>query len=266
MNVNGATNLTVELYDQNGKVSQADSGVPVKYVVSPRQMDPQQFTVHKSAAVEFNVPSGKSFKSFILSSAPTWGGQANASLDAVIYAWNHDYDTTIKGKELGRFHEENHADNFDLEMDFGVILPPGRYVIYMTAENDTIGAYGGNMEDIDFDAVFYFDDVESWAWFPYSEIKLLNGTDSAIEVPTPEPTAEPTAKPSAEPTAGSTDKGETDAPATEDGKSDPEGTPTGDNEETAGGDGKKGMPAGAIAGIAAAAAVAVTVILKKKKA
>ena len=145
------------------------------------------------------MPEGMSFKSLSLSS-PTWGAQENASLDAVIYAWNSDYDTTIAGTELGTFRKENHVDNMEVEMDFGVILPPGKYVIYMTATDDTIGAWNGNYDEVGYDAIFYFDDMENESWFPASWITLINGTDKAIEIATPAPTEVPTEKPTATPT------------------------------------------------------------------
>jgi hypothetical protein len=271
MNPNGANNLKADRCDSSGVLAPTEppKDLPVKYVVSPRLLDPQTFTTHESAAIEFTVPEGMSFKSFILTSAPTWGAQANATLDAAIYAWNRDYDTTIEGKELGTFREEEHVDNFDLEMDFGVILPPGKYVIYMTATDDTIGAWGGDLDEINYDAIFYFDDMENESWFPYSAIKLINGTDSAIELPTPAPTAVPTEKPTAAPTAEPTEKTETAAPTDAPKATDAPATADNNNSGTKDNDVKKGMPLGAIIGIVAAAVVAaavvIAIVIKKKK-
>ena len=182
------------------KLFKESSVITTRSVVSPRQMDPMQFNGHLSVAVEFTVPEGQSFKAFVLTEAPTWNAQENSTLDAVIYAWNEDYDTTIEGIELGTFREEQHRDNSNITMDFGVLLPPGKYVIVMTANDDPIGAWGGNMDEINFDALFYFDDMESDTWFPYSAIILVEGTEQAIELPTAAPTAEPTEKPTEKPT------------------------------------------------------------------
>ncbi len=252
--------------------------VTTKYTVSPRSADPMQFNGH-SVAIEFTVPEGKSFKSFILTAAPTWGVQENSTLEAWIYAWNKDYDTTIEGTELGTFLEEEHSDNANLTMDFGVILPPGKYVIVMLAENDTIGAWGGNIGEVNFEAVFYLDDFENDTWFPYSEILLADGTEKAIVLPTPGPTAEPTEKPTEAPTAEATEK-PTEAPATEAAATDapaktgdagsdqPSANPTDAGKDNGSANG--GLPAGAIIGIVAAvvvvaAVIAGVVIAKSKK-
>lgn len=254
--------------EKAGKVTLFDEGkiLTAKYVVSPRNLDPMQFNTHESVAVEFTVPEGKSFKAFVLTASPTWGGQENANLDAVIYAWNKDYDTTIEGTELGTFREEEHADNMNLVMDFGVILPPGKYVIVMTAEDDPIGAWGGNIDEINFDAFFYVDDMEYETWFPYSEILLVEGTDFAIELPTPAPTAEPTEKPTAAPTEQATEaptEAPTEVPATQQ----PAATDPAKSAEE-----KQGLPTGALIGIIAGAVVVVGAIAaviaakaKKKK-
>ena len=266
MSLNGANNLKVDRCDSEGVIAPTEppADTPVKYSVSPRSMDPQQFNTHLNAAIEFTVPEGKSFKAFILTASPTWGGQANANLDASIYAWNRDYDRTIEGNALGTFREEKHADNNDLVIDFGVILPPGKYVIVMTAEDDSIGAWGGNMDEINFDAVFYFDDVENDFWFPYSDILLIEGTDSAIEVPTSEPTSVPTEKPTAAPTAEPTDApAATDAPEATDA---PKATDNSQAEPE-----KGGLSTGAIVGIIVGAAVVIGAVIaiiigsKKKK-
>lgn len=260
--------------EKAGKVSLFDDTklVPVKYLVSPRLADPQNFALHYSAAIEFTVPEGKSFTGFVLTAAPTWGTQENANLDAEIYAWYKDFDTTIGYAPLGTYREECHVDNMNLVMDFGLILPPGKYVIYMTAEDDSIGAWGGNIDEVNFDAMFYFDDEENDGWFPYSEILLLDGTDFAIEVPTPAPTAVPTEKPTAAPTPEATEAPATDVPAT-----DPPAAPTGDKGDNNGGsdnkgtdDAKGGLQTGAIIGIVAGAvavvcAVVIAVVVKKKK-
>ena len=263
MNLNGANNLKVDRCDSGGVVAptEAPADTPVKYSVSPRSMDPQTFTNHVSAAIEFVVPEGKSFKAFILTGAPTWGAQGNANLDATIYAWNRDYDTTIEGKALGTYREEVHIDNNDLIMDFGVILPPGKYVIYMTAEDDTIGAWGGNMDEINFDAIFHFDDEENESWFPFSDILLINGTSQAIEIPTPEPTAVPTEKPTAAPTEVPTAQPATDVPATEAPATQEPAKATDNSGKTDNKDAKKGLPTGAIIGIVAAAVVVAGVVV-----
>ena len=273
--LNGSNNLKAELYTDEGIVAPTEppADAPVKYVLSPREAavnNPQQFTGHESAAIEFTVPEGMSFKSLTLSS-PTWGAQENATLDAVIYAWDKDYDTTIAGKELGTFRKEKHVDNMDLEMDFGVILPPGKYVIYMTAEDDTIGAWNGTIDDVAYDALFYFDDMENESWFPASWITLINGTEHAIELPTPGPTAEPTEKPTAaptaEPTAAPTAAPATNAPATEAAKPTDKADDK-DNKDNSDKD-KKGLPTAAIIGIAvgavALAAVIAGIVIKGSK-
>ena len=251
--------------DKAGKVKLIDDAalVVTKYVISPRSLDPMQFNGH-NAAIEFTVPEGQSFKAFILTQSPTWGKQENANLDASIYAWNRDYDTTIEGTALGTFREEAHVDNNNLTMDFGVILPPGKYVILMTAEDDTIGAWGGNLDEINFDALFYFDDVENENWFPFCELLLAEGTDQAIEIPTPAPTAEPTEKPTAAPTAEPTEAVVTEAP-TDEPAAEPTKAPGGEAESE-----KGGLPTGAVIGIVAgvvvaAAAVAGILIGRSKK-
>ena len=257
--------------EKAGKVTLFDDTkvTTIKYTVSPRSMDPKTFTGHDSTAIEFTVPDGYSFKAFVLTAAPTWGTQENANLDATIFAWNKDYDTTIEGIELGSFREECHADNMNLVMDFGVILPPGKYVIYITAEDDTIGAWGGNMDEINYDAIFYFDDMEDESWFPYSEILLVEGTDLAIELPTPAPTAEPTEKPTAAPTAEHTAAPTavpvTDVPSTEAAKP----TDNAGNKDSADNT-NKGLSTGALIGIiagavAVAVAVAAVIVAKGKK-
>ncbi len=276
--LNGANNLKAERYTDEGAVAptEAPKDAPVKYVLSPRDTgsnNPQAFTGHASTAIEFVVPEGMSFKSLTLSS-PTWGAQENANLDAVIYAWNRDYDTTIEGTELGTFRKEKHVDNMELEMDFGVILPPGKYVIVMTAEDDTIGAWNGTYDETGYDAIFYFDDVENDSWFPASWITLINGTEKAIELPTAAPTAEPTAKPTdapatevpatAEPTKEAV---ATDAPATDAPKNTDNGGNKGDDTKES-----KGLPTGALIGIICGAGVLAAVVVviiaaksKKKK-
>lgn len=268
--------------EKAGKVTLFDETkiVPVKYVVSPRGSDPQNFVNHYSSAIEFTVPEGKSFFGYVLSAAPTWNAQENSNLEATIYAWNRDYDTTVEGTPLGTFREEQHVDNINIVMDFGVILPPGKYVIYMVAEDDPIGAWGGTIDDVAFDAMFYFDDTENESWFPYSEILLIDGTDHAIELPTPGPTAEPTEKPTAAPTEEATEIPATDIPATDVPATDePVSEPTANNggEDNSGKDksgeseGKKGLSKGAIAGIIAGAVVVVCAVVaiivgvKKKK-
>ena len=268
--------------EKAGKVKLFDETkiVPVKYVVSPRGSDPQNFVNHYSSAIEFTVPEGKSFFGYVLSAAPTWNAQENSNLEATIYAWNRDYDTTVEGTPLGTFREEQHVDNINIVMDFGVILPPGKYVIYMVAEDDPIGAWGGTIDDVAFDALFYFDDTENESWFPYSEILLIDGTDHAIELPTPGPTAEPTEKPTAAPTEEATEIPATDVPATDVPATDePVSEPTANNggEDNSGKDksgeseGKKGLSKGAIAGIIAGAVVVVCAVVaiivgvKKKK-
>lgn len=272
LNLNGQYHLKAERCDAGGVIAPTEppADVPVKYTVSPRKMDPMAFNGH-TVAIEFTVPEGKSFKSFILTAAPTWGAQANSNLDAVIYAWDTDFDTTIEGTELGSFREEMHIDNMNLEMDFGVILPPGKYVIYMTAEDDTIGAWGGDMDEINFDALFYMDDTEYDTWFPYSDIMLISGTESAIvlptagptKVPTEKPTAAPTAEPTAAPATSAPTAKPTDAPAVTDA---PQVTEA-DQKPAEG----KGLSTGAIIGIIACAAVvigaviAVFVVKGKKK-
>ena len=269
--------------EKAGKVTLFDEGKiqTAKYVVSPRNLDPMQFNTHESVAVEFTVPEGKSFKAFVLTASPTWGAQENATLDAVIYAWNNDYDTTIEGIQLGTFREEEHADNMNLVMDFGVILPPGKYVIVMTAEDDSIGAWGGNLDEINFDAVFYTDDEEYETWFPFSELLLVEGTEYAIELPTPAPTAEPTEKPTdaptAEPTEAPTGIPVTDAPAVTDPPAVTDAPATGEPAEPADNDNKGkddtglskgaliGIIAGAVVLVAAVAAIIIAAARKKKK-
>ena len=261
MGLTGANNLKADLYDAAGYVEPTapPADTPVKYPVSPRSMDPQQFTGHESVGIEFVVPEGKSFKAFILDAAPTWGGQANSNLDAAIYAWNRDYDTTVSGKELGTFREEEHVDNTDITMDFGVILPPGKYVIVMTAEDDPIGAWGGTLDEIDFEAILYYDDDENDSWFPYSSILLIEGTEHAIEIATPEPTAVPTEKPTAAPTEVVTAAPATPAPATDVPATDaPVKTEDAGNKDNTG---NKGLPTGAIIGIVAAAVVVAAVVV-----
>ncbi|MBQ2306116.1 MAG: PT domain-containing protein [Clostridia bacterium] len=274
MELNGANNLDAALYDSNGNPVKSDDpvGKPVKYTVSPRQLDPSTFTGHESVAIEFTVPEGKSFKSFIICAAPTWGAQENANLDAAIYAWNNDYDTTISGKELGTFREELHVDNMDMTMDFGVILPPGRYVIYMTAEDDSIGGWGGNLDEINFDAVYYTDDEENDMWFPYSAIMLIDGTEAAIELPTFAPTAEPTEKPTAAPTEVPTEVPATDAPVATDAPAQPTADNSGkDNTDNTKKDDAKNnkwlLPVviGAVVVAAAVCGIVIATAKKKKK-
>lgn len=268
--------------EKAGKVTLIDETriSPVKYVVSPRGSDPQNFVNHYSSAIEFTVPEGKSFYGYVLSAAPTWNAQENSNLEATIYAWNNDYDTTVEGTPLGTFLEEQHVDNINIVMNFGVILPPGKYVIYMVAEDDPIGAWGGTVDNVAFDALFYFDDTEEENWFPYSEILLLDGTEHAIELPTPGPTAEPTEKPTAAPTEEATEIPATDVPATDVPATDvpatgePVSEPTANNggEDKSGeSEGKKGLSKGAVTGIIAGAVVAVCAVVaiivgvKKKK-
>ncbi len=278
LNLNGGNNLEAARYSGGEVVAptEAPSDAPVKYVMCARDggtTDPRAFTGHESVAIEFTVPEGKSFKSLTISS-PTWGAQTNANLDAVIYAWNRDYDTTIEGQELGTFREEQHVDNFDIEMDFGVILPPGKYVIYMTAMDDTIGGWNGFADEVEYDGLFYFDDVEDDTWFPAAWITLIEGTSQAIELPTAAPTEVPTEKPTAaptdEPTAAPTDEPATEVPATEkaaEATAENGGEKTNDNTTES----SKGFPKAAIIGIivgvavVAAVVVALIVIKGKKK-
>ena len=231
--------------------------VTTKYVVSPRQMDPMQFNGHSSVAVEFTVPEGQSFKSFILTQAPTWNAQENSTLDAVIYAWNEDYDTTIEGLEIGTFREEEHRDNTNLTIDFGVLLPPGRYVIWMYAEDDPIGAWGGNLDVIDFDAVFYTDDYENESWFPFSEIVLVEGTENAIELPTPTPTAEPTEVPTEAPATEVPTEVPTEEPPTEAPTEVPTEAPTEEPKD-------KGCGGTVFGGLAVAGIALAAVVIRKK--
>lgn len=276
LGLNGANKLTAQRYNDEGAVATPEppKDAPVKYVLSPREdavNNPQEFTSHESCAIEFVVPEGMSFKSLSLSS-PTWGAQENASLDAVIYAWNSDYDTTIAGTELGTFRKENHVDNMEVEMDFGVILPPGKYVIYMTATDDTIGAWNGNYDEVGYDAIFYFDDMENESWFPASWITLINGTDKAIEIATPAPTEVPTEKPTAAPTEVPTEAPATAAPVATDAPVQPTADNSGkDNTDNTKKDDAKNnkwlLPVviGAVVVAAAVCGIVIATAKKKKK-
>ena len=78
--------------------------------------------------------------------------------------------------------EDEHPDSVDLKMSFGKLFPAGTYVIKMVADNNKVGGWNGNPDEINYDASFwaYNSQDDSWVdftatWYPASQIELTDG-------------------------------------------------------------------------------------------
>ena len=162
--------------------------VPKTYTISPRSDDVAPFSFIQDPnskgtyVLKFTVPEGKGFSAIIFPGSPTWNQSEGCDLHFELYKFDTDVATSLAGKVLGEGFEDEHADNTDLKMSFDKLFPAGTYVIKMLADGNSIGAWGGSPDEINYDAGFWaFNSQDNtWVdftstWFPASQIVLADG-------------------------------------------------------------------------------------------
>ena len=172
------------------KSAEEQAAIPKAYVISPNnasvEFNPFCFTQDPNSegtyVLKFTVPAGKGFNAIILTGAPTWTESEGCDLHYYLYKFDTDIAASLAGKLLAEGFEDEHPDSVDLKMSFGKLFPAGTYVIKMVADNNKVGGWNGNPDEINYDASFwaYNSQDDSWVdftatWFPASQIELTDG-------------------------------------------------------------------------------------------
>ncbi len=87
--------------------------------------------------IRLTVPAGARLDKITGVNSPTWSNPGGGSdAEAVVYAWDTDYDTTVNGTPLASAEVTDHVDNQALVFDFDTKVEAGDYLVEISATGE----------------------------------------------------------------------------------------------------------------------------------